>query len=182
MIALHKNPPVVSPAGKSVADMPGTWWVAHTRARHEKALAFDLLGWQIPYFLPMVMRTTVIQRRRFRGMHPLFPGYVFLAGDAETRYRAASTAHVAGLIAVGDQTRLVRELVDIQRALETPAGFDPFPCLTQGSRCRITAGPLRGLQGLVVQRDGATRLVLQIEMLGQAVATQVDPSLVEVVE
>jgi hypothetical protein len=38
---------------------------------------------------------------------------------------------------------------------------------------------LAGIQGVVVQRDGVTKLVLQIEMLGQAVATEIDPSLLE---
>jgi transcriptional antiterminator RfaH len=182
MIALHKNPPIAHPAGSSVSDVRGRWWVAHTRSRHEKALAFDLLGWGIPYFLPMVERTVCIQHRRFRGMYPLFSGYVFLAGNEDARYQAMTTSHVASLITVVDQTRLVGELCQIQRALATPAGFDPFPFLREGSHCRIKAGPLRGVQGVVVHRGGVTRLVLQVEMLGQAVATEVDPSLVEVVE
>lgn len=182
MIALHKNPPVNNPAGLSVDEVAGRWWVAHTRARHEKALACDLLSRDVNYFLPMVERTIVIRRRRFRGMYPLFSGYLFLAGSADACYQAMTTSHVANLIAVVDQARLVDELLQIQRALATPAGLDPFPYLRQGTRCRIKAGPLRGVQGVIVQRDGVTRLVLQVEMLGQAVSTEVDPSLVETVE
>jgi transcription termination/antitermination protein NusG len=181
MIALDKNPPVISPPGIRVEIIAGPWWVAHTRSRHEKALAFDLLTTEVSYFLPMVERTLIIRNRRFRGKLPVFPGYVFVAGDDEVRYRALSTSHVASIIPVVDQGRLVYELRQIQRALETPAGLDPFPYLHKGVRCRITGGPLRGTQGIVVERGGITRLVLQIEILGQAVATEVDSSFLEVV-
>jgi transcription antitermination factor NusG len=179
MIALHKNPPIVSPACGSVRELEGQWWVAHTRSRHEKALAVDLAAQGVPYFLPMVERTLVVRKRRFKGMMPLFPGYVFFVGDASARYRALSTSHVANVIPVVDQERFVDELTQIEHALSSPAGLDPFPYLKQGVRCRIKAGPLAGVQGIIIRRGGITRLVLQIDMLGQAVATEIDPELLE---
>ena len=179
MIALHKNPPVVYPPDRTVRDLTGEWRVAHTRSRHEKALAADLQTWNVSYFLPMVRRTLVIRGRRFHGMFPLFPGYLFFAGDAEDRYRALTTSHVANVIEVVDQARLIDELSQIEMALANPSGLDPFPFLQKGKRCRIARGPLAGIQGVVVQRDGITKLVLQIEMLGQAVATEIDPSMLE---
>ena len=112
-------------------------------------------------------------------MFPLFPGYLFFAGDAEDRYRALTTSHVANVIEVVDQARLIDELSQIEMALANPSGLDPFPFLQKGKRCRIARGPLAGIQGVVVQRDGITKLVLQIEMLGQAVATEIDPSMLE---
>jgi transcription antitermination factor NusG len=171
---------MTSPAGSTVADIGGTWWVAHTRGRHEKSLAQDLLAHAISYFLPMMQRTLIIRKRRFQSMIPLFPGYLFFAGDDTARYRALCTSHVANVIPVVDQARLVYELAQIERALATPSGFDPFPYLRRGARCRIVAGPLEGVHGVVERRDGITRLILQVEMLGQAVATQIDPALLEV--
>ncbi len=145
----------------------------------EKALAVDLQNWDVPYFLPMVQRTLVIRGRRFHGMLPLFPGYLFFVGDVEDRYRALTTSHIANVINVVDQAQLVDELSQIELALATPSGLDPFPFLQKGKRCRIARGPLAGIQGVVVRRAGVTRLVLQIEMLGQAVATEIDPSMLE---
>ena len=181
MIAIHKNPPTIYPQHASIEDIPDQWWVAHTRARHEKALAFDLLGWEVPFFLPMVEKTIDIRGRRFRSMLPLFPGYLFFGGNDDTRYFALTTSHVANVLPVPDQERLVHELVHIESALVARAKLDPFPYLKKGCLCRVRAGPLRGAEGIVVRRRGTMRLVLQIEMLGQAVATEIDPSLVEMV-
>ena len=43
------------------------------------------------------------------------------------------------------------------------------------------AGPLLGLQGIVVKARGATRLVLQVDMLGQAASVEIDIDMIEVV-
>jgi transcription antitermination factor NusG len=166
----------------AVSEIPGTWWVAHTRSRHEKALAADLAGWGIAYFLPMVQRTQLISGRKFKVLFPLFPGYVFFAGEVVDRYRALTTAHIACVLPVVDQARLRDELGQIEKALRSPAGFDPYPFLHAGTRCAIRSGPLQGIHGVVVQRDGITRLVLQVELLGQAIATQVDPDIVEALD
>ena len=37
--------------------LPRLWWVLYTRARQEKALARDLLAYQIPFYLPLVKKT-----------------------------------------------------------------------------------------------------------------------------
>ena len=182
MIALHKNPPAVFPEESSVRNICGTWWVAHTRSRHEKALAFDLLKRRDHYFLPLVEKSTIVRRRRFRSLLPLFPGYLFFAGDSSVREWIFTTDHVANVIPVRDQARLVSELHQLQTALASPVQFDPFPHLKRGSRCRIRSGSLRGIEGLVVKRAGISRIVLQIEMLGQAVAAEVDPADLERVD
>jgi transcription antitermination factor NusG len=51
-----------------------------------------------------------------------------------------------------------------------------------GKRCRVIAGPLTDLQGIVVQAKKATRLVLQIDMLGQAASVEIDVDMLEFVD
>lgn len=179
MLALHENPPIAYPQDSCLDEITGRWWVAHTRANHEKALAFDLLERGIAYFLPMVEKTRLIRRRRFRSLSPIFPGYLFFAGDDEARYQALNTHRIAHALDVADQQRLIEELSQIERALASRTRLDPFPYLKKGKRCRIRSGPLQGIEGVVLSRRGITHLVLQVELLGQAVATQIDPSLVE---
>jgi len=181
MIALRDNPPSTYPEDLTVGEIHGEWWLAHTRSRHEKALALDLRAQDISFFLPMVEKTTLIRGRRFRGLMPLFPGYLFFADENGRRDRVLRTNHVAQMIAVRDQAQLVRELCEIERALDAQVNLDPFPFLRSGRQCRIIAGPLRGFEGIVVRRRGVTRLVLQVTMLGQSVSTEIDPSFVELV-
>jgi len=112
----------------------------------------------------------------------LFPGYVFLCGREEDRYTAMTTNRLASTIEVIDQGRIIRELTAIQKALDTPKQLDPFPYLHPGRKCVVTAGPLKGVEGLLVRRKNVDRLVLQVHVLGQAVSTEIDAALLEVID
>jgi hypothetical protein len=190
MLALSDNPPVLSPGLRSVADAAGRWWVAHTKARCEKALAGDLRGRGVAYFLPMTERVSVSGGRRRRMMLPLFPSYVFFCGDDrdDVGYRAMATGRLCRVIRVADQGQLIRELIDVERVLAARAPLEPYPFAAVGRRCRVTAGPICGLEGTVVRSDGAaggsgarrrTRIVLEVGMLGRGVAMEIDAALLE---
>jgi transcription antitermination factor NusG len=179
MLRFSDNPPVISPRLALISHAPGPWWVAHTKARAEKAFAADLLARDIAYYLPMLERLRVSGGRRRRGMMPLFPSYVFFSGDAETRYRAVSTGRLCQVLRVADQDRLVRELTELQEALDRGAVLDPYPHAAVGRRCRITGGPFRGLEGTVVRWDARTRIVLEVGMLGRGAAMEIDADLLE---
>lgn len=69
--------------GPAVAPLP--WYVIHTRSRHEDKVEFSLLHKGLEIFLP---RITVRSRRQDRRIYlevPLFPGYLFVHSDLESR-------------------------------------------------------------------------------------------------
>jgi hypothetical protein len=179
MLSITDNPPPRWPAAGPLADLSGRWWVAHTKARCEKAFAFDLLARRIPYFLPMVERVRVSGGRKRRALMPLFPGYVFFHGGPDQRYRALATDRLCQVIEVADQARLARDLAGLERALGAGAPLDPYPFAALGRRCRVVAGPFEGLEGIVVRRDGSARLVIEVGMLGQGAAMEIDADLLE---
>jgi transcription antitermination factor NusG len=173
------NPPLLPPGVATLADLKGPWWIAHTKSRFEKAFAFDLLRRGIGYFLPMAERTKVSGGKKRRVMLPLFPSYVFFCGSAEERYEALATDRLCRVIDVIDQAGLLRDLLSLQDALARKAVLDPYPFTAVGRHCRVTAGPFQGLEGVLVQKLGPTRLVLQVNMLGQGAAMEIDAGLLE---
>jgi transcription antitermination factor NusG len=48
-----------------------------------------------------------------------------------------------------------------------------------GDCVRVKCGPLAGIEGILVRKKNVYRLVLSVEMLGKAVAVEVDAFLVE---
>jgi transcription antitermination factor NusG len=89
---------------------------------------------------------------------------------------------VANLIKVEDQEKLLSELLQIEQALRAGAPLMPYKYLKKGQKCRVVAGPLLGLQGIVVRARDAARLVLQVDMLGQAASVEIDVDMIESVE
>jgi transcription antitermination factor NusG len=182
MLKLEDNPPVLPPTAGSLQEMTGTWWIAHTKARFEKAFAFDLLRRGTGYFLPLIKRVKMSGGRKRHVMLPLFPSYVFFCGGEEDRYAALATNRLCQVIAVNDQAGLLSELSALETAMASKAVLDPYPFAAVGKRCRVRSGPFEGIEGIVIERDGPTRLVLQVKMLGQGAAMEIDTDLLEPVE
>jgi len=177
-----ENPPIVWPEGKSIREFEGLWWVAHTKARNEKALAQDLVGKDINYFLPMCWKVRRRRGRTLRSLLPIFGGYLFFCGNESERVEVLRTNRVANLIAVAGQQQLCEELSQIEYALAAGAPLAPHKYIQAGQRCRVIAGPFAELQGIVVTTKNSTRLVLQIDMLGQAASVEIDTDMIEVID
>ena len=182
MMRREDNPDVTYPAATPVSAMQGRWWVAHTKSRQEKALAQDLGRLGISYFLPLVERVRFRSGRRYEPLMALFPGYVFVCGDDEDRERTFRGNRVASTLRVEDQTQLIRELAEIQKAVEAEAPMDIYPGMVRGRRCRVVGGPFAGIEGKVMVRKDVERLVLSVGALGQAVALEIDASCLEVID
>jgi hypothetical protein len=71
------------------------------------------------------------------------------------------------------------ELRNLWLALGCGATLDPYPFLRLGRRVVVRAGPFQGLQGFVEERLTWDRLILAVEMLGQAVSLEIDGSLLD---
>ena len=181
MLKESKNPPIIWPEEKSVRDFTGTWWVAHTKSRNEKALATDLIHKHICYFLPMSWKVRRQRGRTIRSLLPLFSGYLFFCGYENQRIELLRTNRVANLIEVKNQQKLLGELLQIEQALRSGTTLSPYKYIKAGQQCRVIAGPLADLRGIVVKTKGTARLILQIDMLGQATSTEIDADLIEII-
>jgi len=166
----------------SVRDLVGYWWIAHTKARFEKALARDMLRFGAGYYLPLLGRITVRRGRKSKSLKLLFPSYVFICGTDDDRSAALKTNRICRTIEVSDQTALIDELANIEKAISSQAQLDPYPFAVEGRRCRVSAGSLEGLEGVVVRRAGTSVLVLQVDMIAQASTLQIDADLLSPVD
>ncbi len=182
MLKPSENPPISWPEDKSIEDFSGAWWVAHTKSRNEKALAQDLIRKNISYFLPMTWKVQHSKGRKMRSLLPLFGGYMFFCGDENQRVEVLRTNRVAHLIEVNDQRKLLCELLGIEQAIKAGVNLAPHKYIKTGQLCRVKAGPLADLQGIVIKTKDTARLVLQIDMLGQAASVEIDIDLIETVD
>ena len=158
----------------------GRWWVVHTRARQEKALARDLGRQSISFYLPLARVERRWGRRRTQIQIPLFPGYLFMRGGEDERLATVQTSRVARVLDVCDQQRLREALGHIRQMVESERPVDLYPGIRKGRRCRVVRGPLRGLEGTVLRRQGAFRVFVAVEVLGQSAETEIDGASLEV--
>ncbi len=176
-------PPMMRVPDTRISEVLGHWWLLHTKPRNEKALAWQLFDSGLDYFLPLVRVPRKYGRQRVEVLLPLFPGYVFLAcASEEDRYRALATKRLANALVVVDQARLKSDLEQIRRVLTTPHKVDLYPGIKRGRRCRVAAGSLKGLEGVVIRRRDTGRIFLDVSMLGQSAVVELDVMLLERVD
>lgn len=149
------------------------WRVLHCKGRQEKKVAEFLKASKVEHYLPVVSRERIYGHRRREVDLPLFSGYVFMHGLREQVYGLIASKRVVGIVEIRNQERFQNEVTQIRRALEAGAYLDPCPELKQGWRARVTKGPFMGIEGIVETKPKPTRLILQIEVLGQAVSLDI---------
>ena len=192
MISYSDNPPITSTAveGQSVfltnkdAGDRSAWSAAYTKPRQEKALAFDLLQLGMPYFLPLVEKVTVSGGRRRRGLYPLFSSYVFFREDEATRLAALRTNRIVQIVSPpqSEQHRFRTELQAFEQTLlHSPDKIELHPRIVNGTRARVTAGAMQGVEGVVVNSDRREKIWLQIKALGTGALVEVSADLLEII-
>ncbi|MBI9018308.1 MAG: UpxY family transcription antiterminator [Phycisphaerae bacterium] len=182
MLKSSENPPMLYPEFGLVLVEESKWWVAHVKSRNEKAFAWNLHQWEIPYFLPLIEKVTQKKGRKFRSQLPLFTGYMFFHANEDQRSQALCSNRIANLIEVIDQQRFIEELKAVHLAISSGFSVETHSGLAVGKRCRVVAGPLIGQEGVVVRQKGITRIFLQIDILGQSAAVEIDADMLEPAE
>jgi transcriptional antiterminator RfaH len=161
---------------------PLLWYVAHTRPRTEKKLADFCRKEGFAVTLPLYRSVKKYQRKTVIFEKPLFANYLFLQLYKHQRGKVYQSDYVANLLDVADQETFQEQLDDILLALETEYEICLMPHITTGKRVKIKAGPLRGMEGWVQQRQGTTIVLLRLDFISQAAGVKVDASDLEVID
>ena len=157
------------------------WHVLYLRPRREKKTAAycELLG--LPFFLPLRQETKIYQRRRVTVEKPIFPGYFFVSFDFEQRALVLKTNYIVNILAPPDEAVLVHELAQIRMALTVDPTLGAAAAIQRGRRVRITGGPFMGVEGVVDVLGGTNKVRLNVDMIGQAVAVEIERGFLELV-
>ena len=159
------------------------WYAVHTRARHEKMVAERLLEQGMSAYLPLVKETHRWSDRKKIVELPLFSCYVFarFTPTNEDRLRVCRTNGVLQVIGMqGESLPIPDEQIDAVRLLineQLPWSAHPF--LKIGQRVRICSGALKGVEGILVARNGDRTLVVSVDVIQRSLAVRIEGYQVE---
>ena len=158
------------------------WFALQVRMRHEGDVSDHLQGKGYEWFLPLYKSRRRWSDRVKEVDAPLFPGYLFCRFNPHDRLPILKTPGVTQIVGYNHVPVPVdeQEIIAIRRLIAS--GVPNFPCayLEVGSKVRIDAGALRGLEGILMDVKGKRRLVLSITLLQRSVAVEIDSDAVSV--
>ncbi|HRR34994.1 MAG TPA: transcription termination/antitermination NusG family protein [Kiritimatiellia bacterium] len=156
------------------------WKVLFVKPRTEKKIAEYCQLYGISYYLPLREKTRVAQRRKITVRLPVFPGYVFARVISGQRLALLQTNLLVRILAPESPRRMLRDLVMVRRALRVNPALESAKPLTAGRLVRIIDGPFQGVEGRVARLAGTLKVVLNVEMIGQAISVTAEIDQVEV--
>lgn len=157
---------------------PPQWYAIHTRAQHEKRIEVHLRQRGISTFLPVERQVHRWSDRRKLVERPLFPCYAFvqIIPSAQTRLAVLRIDGVIGFVGVrGEGTPIPEwEIESVRLLLSRDVPFASYPFLQIGQRVRIRGGALDGVEGLLVARNGHSKLVVSVELIQRSISVSIE--------
>lgn len=152
------------------------WYAIWTRSRHEKVVREQLEQKAIEAFLPTIGKWSRWKDRKKKIDWPLFPGYCFARFDAQNRLPVLTCDGVVQIIGVDGVPSPIPafEVEGIRQLVQSDLQYDPCPLVKEGDMVRVVSGPLKGVVGRLTRKGAHARLMLSVDLIGQAVSVEVD--------
>ncbi len=158
------------------------WYAVHTRSRHEEKVFTGLLQKAYHVFLPKLEVWSKRKDRKKKILLPMFPGYLFVElakVDGETRVDVLKTFGVVKILgdhATYEPIAVPEATIEaLQRITSSKVEIQQFQYPKVGEAARITDGPFKGVEGLVVGTDFEKEIfVINIELLHRSVAIKLE--------
>jgi transcription termination/antitermination protein NusG len=157
--------------------MDAQWYAVWTRSRHEETVREQLERKEISAFLPTVTRWSRWKDRKKKIDWPLFPGYCFARFDPEDALPILKCSGVVNIVSFEGKPAPIpeHELESIRLLIGSELQFDPCPMIRESMLVEVVHGPLRGVIGRLQRKDESkARLILSVDLIGQAVSVEVD--------
>jgi transcription antitermination factor NusG len=157
------------------------WFALRVRSRCEKLAAKDLTnrGYEV-YPASAPQRRVWVDRIRTVEM-PMFPGYIFARFNPSQGSKVLTAAGIVSIVGFGTRYCPVEDAEIEALRIVSRSGVEVMPerQVHLGSRVRIRYGPLRGLEGVLMQVKKLHRLVVSVGLLNRSIAVEIDNLMIE---
>ena len=152
------------------------WYAVYTYPNAEKKVQGKVKDMGVESFLPL--RTVVRQwsDRKKKIEVPLFPGYVFVKTSLAHRFGLLTIKELVRFISFENQPMPIpdREIETVRKVVSRNVEVAQEPFHGQvGEKVQIKEGQFAGAVGVLVNRKGKNRLIIQLEALQQAISIEV---------
>jgi len=157
------------------------WYALTTRHHHEKKVNDRLQRKGITCYLPLCSTYHGWSDRKKKVFEPLFSCYLFVNMALKERFTILQTEGVIRLVSFNQIPVPIpeKQINSIRQLLGETISIEKVDHWVVGQEVEVIGGPLKGVQGVLQKiKDQSTKLVIVIEALCQAVAVEIDASLV----
>lgn len=149
------------------------WYVCHTQSRCEKKLAQVLAATQHEHYLPLYQVEHQYEGRSRNYTKPLLPGYLFAKLPPGEHPVLRNQGHLIRLIPDANQERLLGQIEDIRRLVDSGLPTSLVPRFDKGTRVRVRSGPLQGIIALIEDTESHRGILIGVDVLREGLLVPV---------
>jgi transcriptional antiterminator NusG len=152
------------------------WYAVWTRSRHEQVVRDQIEQKGFEAFLPTIPKWSRWKDRKKKIDWPLFPGYCFARFDPADRLSILKCNGVVTIVSFDGEIAPIpeSEIDGIRTLVQSDLQYDPCPLIQEGELVEVVHGPLKGVTGRLTRKGAHARLILAVDLIGQAVSVEVD--------
>ncbi len=152
------------------------WFALRVRSNCERVAAAHLRDRGYEEFSPSNKVEKRWSDRKKQIDQFLFPGYIFCRFDPNDRLPVLTAPGVVDVVGFGKTPEPIpeAEIARVRRIVDSGLLVIPHPYIQIGQAVLIEQGPLSGVEGILVEEKGKTRLVVSVNLLKRSVSAEVD--------
>jgi len=154
------------------------WFALRLRSNYERITGAHLRERGFEEFAPSYKVEKRWSDRTKQIEQFLFPGYIFCRFDPHDRLPILKVPGVVDVVGFGKLPQCIPncEIERVRRMVESGLPVTPHPYLEVGQAVLIERGPLSGVEGILAEVKGKTRLVVSVNLLRRSVSAEVERS------
>lgn len=151
------------------------WYAVRTHANREQVVQMHLSGRDVENFLPTCRAPRIARRGSSSALRPLVPGYVFARFPLTRRVDVLSVPGAAYLLSDSNgPVPVPNSDIEMLRVVSDRCPAEPAAWPEAGRWVRIGAGMLAGVNGIVEQVHGVTRVTVRVHSLRSAFTVELN--------
>ena len=151
------------------------WIAVYTKSRHEQIVINELSKKDIESFCPMFKERRQWSDRKKWVHFPLFRSYVFARIHLKENIFVLQTIGVNKIVKFQNEISIIPNQVinDIKNVVDGRYKIQQVDYFIKGDEVSVVSGPLKGVNGIIQDLKGDSRLIMKVEAIRQAFSIEI---------
>ena len=151
------------------------WIAIYTKSRHEQIVINELSKKDIESFCPMFKEKRQWSDRKKWVHFPLFRSYVFARIHLKENIFVLQTIGVNKIVKFQNKISIIPDQVinDIKNIVDGGYKIQQVDYFIKGDEVSVVSGPLKGVNGIIQDLKGDSRLIMKVEAIRQAFSIEI---------
>ena len=157
------------------------WIAVYTKSRHEQIVVNELNKKNIESYCPMFKERRQWSDRKKWVHFPLFRSYVFANIEINENIYVLQTIGVNKIVKFQEKISIIPDQVidNIKNIIEGGYNVEQTDYFIKGDEVRVVSGPLKDLDGVVLDSRGTNKVIIKIEAIQQAFSVEISSGLLK---